>query len=39
MLLHRKDDLKLYLGYFQPGALFLKKRFVRKGDFLKVGRL
>ena len=37
MLVHRKDDLKLCLG--SRSVPFLKKRFVLKVDFVKVGPL
>ena len=37
MVVHRKDDLKLYLGF--RSEPFSKKRFVWKVDFLKVGPL
>ena len=37
MLVHPKHDLKLYLG-FRP-VPFLKKRFVWKVNFVKVGPL
>ena len=37
MLVHRKNDLKLCLGF--RSVLFAKKRFVWKVDFVKVGPL
>ena len=38
MLVHRKHDSKLYLG-FRLVFFFFKKRFVWKVDFVKVGPL